>query len=134
MLIRQQGMSGFFDTVDSYYCALVPSSPGCAKKFGVTLAPGSTSPGLPVDYVGATPAGAIPSNPTGETVANPYTPIYDQGVPLATEFDPNADNTPWYCKYLGIGCGLAAIPGWAWAAGLTLGGVVILNAFAGGRR
>jgi hypothetical protein len=133
MLIRERGMSGFFDTVDSYYCALIPSSPGCAKKFGVTLAPGSTSPGLPVDYPGVTPTGAIPSNPAGQTIANPYAPIYDPGVPVPTEFDTNAANTPWYCQYLGIGCGLAAIPGWAWGVGLALGGVVLMNAFAGRR-
>jgi hypothetical protein len=82
-----------------------------------TLAPGSVSPGLPVGYNPET--GLIADNTSGATQVNPYSPDLT-GYPTTTSPTDLASS-------------LASIPGWAWAVGLTLGAVVLMNAF-GGRR
>jgi hypothetical protein len=97
------------------YCLANPSDPACTP--GPTLAPGSASPGLPVNYSSATPAGAIPGNVTGETVDNPYTVVLPDAsaLPVTSGFD-------W-----------TSIPAWVWAAGAVVAGVVVLKVLGGGR-
>ena len=97
-----------------------------------TLAPGSVSPGLPTGYNPDT--GLISDNTTGATETNPYS-VDLTGYPVAsgTDASGNPITNPWYCQYFGIGCpGETGTPTWMWAVGLTLGAVVLLNAF--GRR
>lgn len=108
----------------------------------------------------APPAGAppgAPQTPVEMTVPGAYTPdqsaidaaaatrarvqaFFDQqaaqqGAPACDPgIDPNcADTRPFLCRYLGIGCDSSGTPGWLWAVGLTLAGVVVLGA-VGGRR
>lgn len=127
-----------------WVCSNFPGTPGCASFLETvqatlppTLAPGSVSTGLPVDYSSATASGAIASNPAGQTVPNAYVPIYPNqpGGTSPTDQGAVCDTSTfsgWLCCNLGIGCGSGqGTPGWVWAVGATLIGVVALNALGG---
>lgn len=125
-----------------WVCSNFPGTPGCASFLETVqvsvppaLAPGSVSPGLPVGYNSTT--GAVADNTTGATAANPYTatlPTSADNVGQQTAACGDGTFSGWLCCNLGIGCGSGqGTPGWLWAVGATLIGVVALNAL-GGRR
>ena len=98
------------------YCLANPSDQHCTA--GPALAPGSVSPGLPKNYVDVTPTGAIPDNPTGETEVNPYTVILPDSSQLPVADLPSLPTS--------------SIPGWAWALGLGVVGLLVVS-MVGGR-
>lgn len=137
---RGMGQAGWFSDFLCSTGLLTPGSATCSAASTAdsaalstpTLAPGSVSPGLPTGYNPDT--GLISDNTTGATETNPYS-VDLTGYPVAsgTDASGNPITNPWYCQYFGIGCpGETGTPTWMWAVGLTLGAVVLLNAF--GRR
>jgi hypothetical protein len=90
------------------------------------LAPGSVSPGVPVNYPETLPTGVIPGNTQGATEANPY----------VAEFANDLNTENWACRTLGITCrnpdNAPAGINWMLIAAVVFGGAVLLQV-AGGR-
>ena len=126
MARRGMGQVGWFSDFMCSTGLLTPGSATCQAASAAqaaalpppVLAPGSVSPGLPVGYNPET--GLISDNTGGATQVNPYS-VDLTGYPSTASSGGGVVNS------------LSGIPGWAWAVGLTLGAVVMLNAF-GGRR
>lgn len=159
MAYRRKGM-GQTDW-SSFWCStglLSPSSSTCASL---------VSAANPIGNIPTPPAGAAPGAPTAtqlqanlpggsDVTGTQFSPTqsavysaqsYQQqvqeffnslaGQPDFQSSGGGGGSVPWYCQYLGIGCGDGqssnGVPGWAWAVGLTLAGVVVLDAFVGHR-
>ena len=128
MAPRGMGQAGWFSDFMCSTGLLTPNSATCSAASAAqsaalpppVLAPGSISPGLPVGYDPNT--GLISENTGGATQVNPYS-VDLTGYPNVVSTGTGA----------GLVSSLAGVPGWAWAVGVTLGAVVLLNAF-GGRR
>jgi hypothetical protein len=122
--------------IQAWVCRNFPNTPGCADILAglqaskpPVLKPGSVSPGLPVGYDPST--GAVIDNATGATQVNPYgATLPDSGGASVTTCG-DGTFSGWLCCNMGIGCGSGqGTPGWVWAVGATLIGVILL----GGRR
>jgi hypothetical protein len=113
----------------TYLNASGPSCVACNAGAGIqepTLAPGSTSPGLPTTYDAST--GEVTSNVDGSTVTNPYSAVYPNVA--ADTYDSSGcdltaqsilDPTSWCSQY--------------WTGALALGGLAfVLTVFLSGRR
>lgn len=123
------------------YCLANPTSASC----GFTAPPPAAAPGAPQTPTQMTVPGAYtPEQSAADAAANSqaaWQKFFDQlgaqtGSNPSPACDPGidptcADNRPWYCKYLGIGCDSSGLPGWLVAGGLLLGGVVVLGAIGG---
>jgi hypothetical protein len=90
----------------------------------------ATAPGVPL----IDPATGLPTGQTGApSISYADAIAAAMARAQADAANPPADNRPWYCKYLGIGCDGTGLPGWAIGGAAVLAGLFVLNT-VGGRR
>ena len=92
--------------------------------------PGGPAPNLPLTYDATT--GTVTDNTTGETIS--VTDPTDRAAALTALINQSIASGDYTPDATPVATDLSNIPGWAWALGAGLVGVVVLSIALGGKR